>query len=441
MTSYHINLEKDTLKVGFNNKISATGDQIVRDAWLQLQQLINSGQLSGGSLLKIHGRSSVLLSYVLAHELGHLYEVIAVSDPRIGGEKQNRYVVTISYSPDYAVGDVLECINSQVHHCRREEDNFDDTKNRENISFLLSLQGDTLKVSLNPQVRVSGDQVVRDTVVALEQLIASGKLTGGSLLKINGRATLLSSYILAHRLAHLYGAIAVFDPKIGNPQLNSYVVVTNHGSGYQIGEVLDTPTRTTENVKVVLCGSANTGKTCLREGLKQAILTIPDGPDSYVISGCPDGDGSWFSETAQQYPGLAKELKNEYKAKFTMEFAQSKAREIAAIKTSLLLFDVGGKVNEDGTITQENQLIMAKGTHAVILAKTDVEVSQWQGFCHQLNLPVVAIIYSDYHGSQDFIETESPIWSATFHYLERGVDISVRPCVQKLAQLLADLAS
>lgn len=287
-------------------------------------------------------------------------------------------------------------------------------------------------------MRASGNQVVRDTVVELEKLIASGKL-GGSLLKINGRATVLASYILAHRLAHLYGAIAVFDPKIGEQGLDRYVIVTNHGSNYQVGEVLDTPSQTGESVKVVLCGSANTGKTCLREGLKQAILKIPNAPDSYVISGCPDGDGSWFSQTAQQYPELASKLKDEYKAKFTPEFAQAKAREINVIKTPLLLFDVGGKVNADGTITQENQLIMAQATHTIILAQTEAQVNQWQGFCTQLGLPVVAVVYSDYHGNQDCLEVESPIFRATLHYLERGVDISTRPIVQQLAQLLVDL--
>ena len=434
MTSYQIHLEGDTLKIGFNKDISAPGNQIVQDAVSQLQKLLDSGQLTGGSLLKINGRASVLVSYVLAHELGHLYEVIAVSDPRMGGNSQNRYVVTISYSPDYALGDVLDFTNSQVQKIQVGK-----IEGQEHSSFLLNLQKDTLKVSLNPQVRVSGDQVVRDTVVALDQLIDSGKLTGGSLLKINGRATLLASYVLAHRLAHLYGAIAVFDPKIGEQGLDRYVIVTNHGSNYQIGEVLDTPNQTRESVKVVLCGSSNTGKTCLREGLKQAILKTSNAPDSYVISGCPDGDGSWFSETAQQYPELASKLKEEYKANFTPEFAQAKAREIGVIKTPLLLFDVGGKVNADGTITQENQLIMAQATHAIILAKTEMEVHQWQEFCTQLNLPVGAIIFSDYYGSQDCIEANFPVFRATLHSLKRGVDISTRPIVQQLAQFLVDL--
>ncbi|NES67199.1 MAG: hypothetical protein F6K24_19095 [Okeania sp. SIO2D1] len=50
-------------------------------------------------MLKIKGRISVLASYTFAHQLGHLYGAIAVSDTRL-----NAYVVVISTTPDYPLG-------------------------------------------------------------------------------------------------------------------------------------------------------------------------------------------------------------------------------------------------------------------------------------------------------------------------------------------------
>ena len=215
-------------------------------------------------------------------------------------------------------------------------------------------------------------------------------------------------------------------------------MTVSHTKNYQVGETVDIQYIPEPAQKVVLCGPPNTGKTVLREALKTAILKLPETPeDFYVISGCPDGDGSWFCETAQKYPDLADSLKEEYKAKFTFKFAQGKARDIATIKNSLLLFDVGGKIPTD-----ENRIIMSEATHAVMLARTEQDVTDWQEFCEkQLEkpLPFIAIIYSDWDGKADTITSESPILTGSVHHLSREEDASSRPIVQALAKLLVNL--
>jgi CRISPR-associated protein Csx3 len=54
-------------------------------------------------------------------------------------------------------------------------------------------------------------------------------------------------------------------------------------------------------VKVVLCGPPHSGKSCLREGLKQAIRQIPNAPYPYVLTACPDGEGAWYFEVDVPY--------------------------------------------------------------------------------------------------------------------------------------------
>ncbi len=115
-------------------------------------------------------------------------------------------------------------------------------------------------------------------------------------------------------------------------------------------------------IKVVLCGLPRSGKSCLREGLKQAILRIGGAPYPYVITACPDGEGAWFSEAARRDFELARRLKEEYKAKFTPEFAQLRASWVRNTTETLNIIDVGGK------ISPENRVIMSPATHAVILA-------------------------------------------------------------------------
>ncbi|NJK38482.1 MAG: CRISPR-associated protein Csx3 [Oscillatoriales cyanobacterium RM2_1_1] len=268
-------------------------------------------------------------------------------------------------------------------------------------------------------------------------MLSADQLKGGKLLRIYGRSTVLASFAIASQVAHLYSAIAVFDPKLGDRGLDRYIVTISHSPQYQVGQTLELEYEPRSAVKVVLCGPANTGKTVLKEGLKLAILEHPDAPeDFYSISGCPDGDGSFYSETAQKYPELAKQLKQEYKAKFTPEFATSKARDIQRISNSLLLFDVGGK------ITTENQVIMSQATHAVILVKTEDEIHAWKHLCEtELDkpLPIAAIVYSDYHGQVDVIESDSPVLQGKVHYLERGEDVSNRLMVKALADRLINL--
>jgi CRISPR-associated protein Csx3 len=142
--------------------------------------------------------------------------------------------------------------------------------------------------------------------------------------------------------------------------------------------------------------------------------------------------------TFANYPELARQLKEEYKAKFTREFALGKARDVKVIKNSLLLFDVGGRLPSD-----ENKFIMSEATHAVILAKTEADVIAWEQLCEKhlpQTLPVIAILYSDRDGKNDEITCESPVLIGKVHHLERGQDVSGRPMVKALANLVVNLA-
>lgn len=187
-------------------------------------------------------------------------------------------------------------------------------------------------------------------------------------------------------------------------------------------------------MKVVLCGPPRSGKSCLREGLKQAIRRIEGAPYPYVITACPDGEGAWFSEAAQQNLELARQLKAAYKARFTLEFAQVAAQWVRDASLPFNLVDVGGKIDE------KNRLIMNHATHAVILAGDMNQIPAWQEVCAELNLKIIAVIYSDHKGVADQIQAEVPILKGSIHYLERGQDVSSRPMVQALARLLVRLS-
>lgn len=419
MSTSNLQIIDNILKVTLPNELP--GNELVSMIASQLDELIVTNQLPQTKLLKIEGRLTILLGYLFTDKLSDLYSTIAVSVPPL-----NAYIVVISKSDDYPLGSRIDFDSQKLYQV-------DNQLIASEISFFIYWSEDILQAKLNRFVKVDGDVIVKDVAKQLDSLTSTSR-KNQKLLKINGRCTVPAAFILAEYFQHYYEAIAINDPKIGKEGYDGYVVAMSKTATYPLGQIIEIPNPITYKRKVVLCGPANTGKTCLRDGLKSALLELKEAPESYVISGCPDGDGAWFTETAQKNPQLARKLKDEWKSKFTPEFAQAKAKEIKSINYHLLVFDVGGK------ITPENELIMAEATHSVILAKSSDEVKLWQDFCEKLNLPVVAIIMSDYDGQEDTLTQVSPLpLRGSVHYLDRSENVTNRPTIQALAKLLSNL--
>jgi len=62
-------------------------------------------------------------------------------------------------------------------------------------------------------------------------------------------------------------------------------------------------------MKIALCGPPHSGKSVLRERLKAEIRRISPNVYPLFITANPDGEGSWFQETYQIDPELAREFK------------------------------------------------------------------------------------------------------------------------------------
>ena len=74
------------------------------------------------------------------------------------------------------------------------------------------------------------DDRVRDAVTQLAALA----LTGGRLVTLDGPCSLPVAFALAHGVAHLYGAVAVKDPKLGK-----FVVAVSHSPDLAVGGLID----------------------------------------------------------------------------------------------------------------------------------------------------------------------------------------------------------
>jgi CRISPR-associated protein Csx3 len=99
-------------------------------------------------------------------------------------------------------------------------------------TYTIHLEGNLLKIGFREPA--DNPQIVRDAHAQLEALSHLEPL-GGELLKINGPASIPVAFVIAHKVAHLYGAIAVFDPKLGH----KYVIVITHTPKYKLGDLID----------------------------------------------------------------------------------------------------------------------------------------------------------------------------------------------------------
>ena len=99
-------------------------------------------------------------------------------------------------------------------------------------TYKIEFKEDILRVSFGEPAQ--NDQIVKDAAKKLAEMAQSGELVGGQLLKINGPVSIPVAFVLAHKLAHIYGAIGFFDPKLAK-----YVICITHNPAYKLGDLID----------------------------------------------------------------------------------------------------------------------------------------------------------------------------------------------------------
>ncbi|WP_243147104.1 CRISPR-associated protein Csx3 [Scytonema sp. UIC 10036] len=102
----------------------------------------------------------------------------------------------------------------------------------EMTTYKMELKDEILRVNFGEAAQ--NDRIVQDTNARLEEMIDSGELIGGPLLKVNGPASIPVAFAIAHKVAHLYGAVGCFDPKLGK-----YVICITHNPAYKLGDLID----------------------------------------------------------------------------------------------------------------------------------------------------------------------------------------------------------
>jgi CRISPR-associated protein Csx3 len=104
-------------------------------------------------------------------------------------------------------------------------------------TYLMTLEphddGGLLRVKFGEPAQ--NDAIARDAAAAVAALLESGQMAGGKVLRVNGPMSLPVAFVVAHGVGHLYGAVAIYDPKLGG----KYVVSISHNPEYAVGALLE----------------------------------------------------------------------------------------------------------------------------------------------------------------------------------------------------------
>ena len=108
----------------------------------------------------------------------------------------------------------------------------EDRLKEEKVLYHMDLVWDTLKLKFGEAA--SNNEIVRYVEHQLKQKIEKKEILGGEIIKLDWPASLPVAVVLTHKLAHLYGAIAVWDPKLGK-----FVVSVSHSGKFEVWNTLE----------------------------------------------------------------------------------------------------------------------------------------------------------------------------------------------------------
>lgn len=99
-------------------------------------------------------------------------------------------------------------------------------------TFNIERHGRLLRIGLGDPALA--DAIVRDAASRLKEMADAHELDGGGIIGVNGPAPIPVAVVIAHAIAHLFSAVAMWVPA-----LDAYVVSISHDPDYTVGQLLD----------------------------------------------------------------------------------------------------------------------------------------------------------------------------------------------------------
>lgn len=169
-------------------------------------------------------------------------------------------------------------------------------------------------------------------------------------------------------------------------------------------------------MKVAIVGPPHSGKSVFLGGVCE---NLPR-ESRYLFRACPDGEGTWTWRSPEA-------TKFRRKGSFTPQLVNWYVEKLRTNNLApIVLVDVGGK------ITPENRRILSQVDAVVVLSGSLEAIEEWEEFAKSCGCEILARIHSNYHAPEDDPMGDPMV----VHHLERGENVSCRPTIQRVAEII-----
>lgn len=186
-------------------------------------------------------------------------------------------------------------------------------------------------------------------------------------------------------------------------------------------------------MKVAIVGPPHSGKSCLRESLRKALMVAQPGLRPYCLDTTPDGEGAWFQAAFQKDPSLATQLKSRKRREFDWQWTMQACTWVRQCALPLTIVDTGGRLDA------KLAAICRWATHAILISGKAQELPEWRLFLSALGLPTVAEIVSQREWVESSYVIREDVAYVELGGLERGLDRSSDPAIELLASRVVQL--
>jgi CRISPR-associated protein Csx3 len=187
-------------------------------------------------------------------------------------------------------------------------------------------------------------------------------------------------------------------------------------------------------MKLAIVGPPHSGKSCLRESLRLAMIAERPGLRPYCLDTTPDGEGAWFQAAYQKDPLLATQLKSRKRREFDWQWTIQASTWVRQCALPVTIIDTGGRIDA------KLAAICRWASHAVLISGKPANLPEWRLFLEALGLPLIAEINSHRHWVDSQFTLSGEIARLVLGGLERGQDRSDDPAIRSLVRRVLALS-
>ena len=180
-----------------------------------------------------------------------------------------------------------------------------------------------------------------------------------------------------------------------------------------------------KNIRIVFCGPPHSGKSVL---LSTIYKNLPQSHTA-IVRAAPDGEGMYSNNENQEQIQATRR-----KGNFSEERTNYNTNSIETETASIVLVDVGGKINED------KEKIFDTCNYSIILSNNPEDKKKWEEFSKKHNVLPIAILDSSLEGKDEIYDSSNnDIITGKITHLQRGENKFTSNLINKILDKIQEI--